>query len=254
VLICHGFADHLGRYQRASERWLEAGLSVLRFDFRGHGRSAGKRGHILSFDDYLHDFRDACQFLASHPQAGGVPTFVFAHSTGALVALHAVPEYAKLAGLAMSSPYLRLKFPAPRWKTALGAVMSRVWPSFSQPTLVEPAAIAGDEAVVHARKTDPMGFEFARARWFTETLRAQAELASVAPRVTLPVLCLQAGDDVLTDPEASREWMERLGSKDVSYEELSGCKHELLNERDWQPLADRYRDWFLVQARRASTD
>ena len=51
ALIVHGFGDHCKRYQAFSELLNEWNILCYRFDYRGHGRSQGKRGHIMHFDD-----------------------------------------------------------------------------------------------------------------------------------------------------------------------------------------------------------
>ena len=52
ALIIHGFGDHCGRYEAFTHNLLELGISVIRYDYRGHGRSEGRRGHIVTSDEY----------------------------------------------------------------------------------------------------------------------------------------------------------------------------------------------------------
>jgi alpha-beta hydrolase superfamily lysophospholipase len=55
VCLVHGLGEHSGRYAQWSELLNQCGYVVLTYDLRGHGKSAGKRGHVSSFDDYLKD-------------------------------------------------------------------------------------------------------------------------------------------------------------------------------------------------------
>ena len=53
VLMIHGYADHLARFDHVAADWNDRGLTVARFDLTGHGTSEGPRGHIESFDNKL---------------------------------------------------------------------------------------------------------------------------------------------------------------------------------------------------------
>ena len=43
IVIVHGLAEHLGRYDYVAEKLNDWGYSVYRFDNQGHGKSEGKR-------------------------------------------------------------------------------------------------------------------------------------------------------------------------------------------------------------------
>jgi alpha-beta hydrolase superfamily lysophospholipase len=55
LVIAHGLGEHSGRYRNVIERLLPKGIGVWALDHRGHGRSAGPRGHVRAFDEYLDD-------------------------------------------------------------------------------------------------------------------------------------------------------------------------------------------------------
>ena len=123
ALIIHGFGDHCGRYEAFTHDLLDLGISVLRYDYRGHGRSEGRRGHIMSFDEYLEDLQ---AILEIHNETFDLSYKVlFAHSNGALIATHALAKLNDLkswSGAVLSSPFYSIKVKVPRWKTFLGAL------------------------------------------------------------------------------------------------------------------------------------
>jgi alpha-beta hydrolase superfamily lysophospholipase len=80
VVLCHGVAEHSGRYTRLVEHLIAAGVSTLRFDLRGHGASSGQRGHVDGFTDYLDDLDAALAQLDGH--AAREPWLLFGHSMG----------------------------------------------------------------------------------------------------------------------------------------------------------------------------
>jgi alpha-beta hydrolase superfamily lysophospholipase len=56
VGLLHGYGDHCARYQHFYDVAGGAGSGVESwFDFRGHGRSDGKRGFVARWDEHLDD-------------------------------------------------------------------------------------------------------------------------------------------------------------------------------------------------------
>src|SRR4051794_36907686 len=53
VLLVHGFKDHSTRYLELGNRLAQHGYVVYGFDLRGYGSSAGRRGYVESFDEYV---------------------------------------------------------------------------------------------------------------------------------------------------------------------------------------------------------
>jgi alpha-beta hydrolase superfamily lysophospholipase len=103
------------------------GIEVLAFDFRGHGRSPGRRGGVRGYDDLSADLRGALAWYGR--RRPGLPRFVLGHSNGGLVALRTVlGGDAEVAGLILSNPALRLAVPVPALKRWAAVVLRRVAP------------------------------------------------------------------------------------------------------------------------------
>ncbi|MCA9527821.1 MAG: lysophospholipase [Myxococcales bacterium] len=238
LLFAHGFGEHSGRYAAMSEALSAQGFSCFRFDFRGHGRSAGIRGHVFSFDGYLRDFAAAKRHAQA--RAGDLPLFVVSHSNGGLIALHAVAAHPEgLAGLAMSSPFFGFSLKVPKVKEALARQLSRFLPAFGLPTGLDPATVSHDPATVESYRTDPLNVRVATGRWFTETVAAHARVADQARVLRLPVLLQQAGDDRIASAAAARAAFEEVGSADKTWREYPGFFHEIYFELERaRPLAD----------------
>jgi alpha-beta hydrolase superfamily lysophospholipase len=229
VALLHGFAEHSGRYDHVAERLCEAGYSVAAVDYRGHGQSGGKRNHIDSFDEYLGDVES---FLAEARRSGlASRPVLLGHSQGGLVAARYAELHPEaLSALVLSSPFMGLALKVPAWKSAAGRAVSRLWPSFSMPSGLDPAWLSHDREVVERYAADPMISQHATARWFTEVTEAQARSLEDAGRIGLPLLVLQAGDDRLSSGEATRRLFEGAGSQDKRLEVYEGFYHEVMNE------------------------
>jgi alpha-beta hydrolase superfamily lysophospholipase len=231
LLILHGFADHLGRYAGMAAHFNALGYDTYRFDYRGHGRADGRRGHIYAFAEYLSDF-EAFRAHAGE-RIGKLPRFVCAHSNGGLIATHGVAaDPSGLAGLCLSSPFFGISAPVPAWKSVAGKLLSRVIPALALPTDINPEHVSHDPAVIAGYGTDTLVGKVASARWFTEILAAHGRSAAVAAGLKLPVLVQQAGDDRIADAKASRRVFEAMGSADKTFTDYAGLYHELWFEAD----------------------
>src|SRR4051794_23431990 len=84
LVVAHGFGEHGGSYRHVAE-WLVRTLDVevLAFDFRGHGRSRGRRGVVRRHADLTLDLAAAVDRVAT--ERPGLPRFVLGHSNGGLV-------------------------------------------------------------------------------------------------------------------------------------------------------------------------
>src|SRR5215207_3074328 len=76
LAILPGYGDHSGRYIELM-RWMAArGVTCHALDFRGHGRSAGRRGYVRHWDEFLDDLKTFLKTVA-HDDArrGTTPTY-----------------------------------------------------------------------------------------------------------------------------------------------------------------------------------
>ena len=237
ILLVHGLAEHMGRYTHVFEKFNAQGYRVTGFDFRGHGDSAGKRGHVSHWSDYVADLE------AAAAQIAGNYTIV-AHSMGAFVTLCALrsglshrPEQSVISG-----PLLGVAFDPPRWKTAAAGVLSRLAPRVSIGNEVDTQYLCRDPAVVEKYNADPKVFGTVTPRWYTELLSQQALVRSRAARYTDRLLLLVGGDDQICDPNITEQFASEVGPS-ASFKRYPGLYHELLNEVEHQDILDEIISW-----------
>ena len=172
MIIIHGLGEHSGRYLNVINRLVPKGISIFAPDFRGHGKSDGKRGHVLSFDDYLEDLYSMFG-VALKEIKPGMKCFLLGHSMGGLIALHyAIRRQETIDGLIISSPSLGVAVKVPAIKAVLGKAMSSLWPGLSLNNELDASKISHDEKVVTAYRNDPLVHDRVTVRWFTEFLSA----------------------------------------------------------------------------------
>lgn len=240
VVIVHGYAEHGGRYIERAQLFVDAGFRVLIPDVRGHGRSGGQRGHVMEFGTYLDDLA-----VVLH-EAEGSEIYLFGHSHGGLiVAAWLTERAAPIARAAMSSPFLGLGMKPPAWKLAAGRVLAKLLPKVSLPSEIDSSLVSHDAQVVADYEADPLNHKVNNARWFAEASAAQERAFAHADRVKVPLLVMQAGDDRIVSPQASRRWAGLAPAELVTFEMVPGAYHELFFEVDGAKHAERVVRWFV---------
>ncbi|HET9599064.1 MAG TPA: alpha/beta hydrolase [Anaeromyxobacteraceae bacterium] len=231
VAVVPGGGDHSGRYPALTSGLVAAGFRTLLLDFRGHGRSDGRRWHVERFGDYLDDLDAFMAHVRARAEGGKV--FVAGHSMGGLIAATwALAPGREAAGYVLSSPYFKLKLDPPRVKILTARLVGTVVPWLPVSTDLRVADLTTDEELQRWTLDDPLYGRATTPRWFVESGKAQRELMASAERFTAPLLVLAAGADPIADPEAARSFFDRAASKDKRFVRYDGLRHEIWNERE----------------------
>ena len=128
VCLVHGLGEHSSRYRHWAERLNSAGYCLFAFDLRGHGRSAGKRGHAPSFDHHLDDI----DLLVERASAlhKGLPLFIYGHSLGGLLVLYyIIQRQPTLKGAVVTSPGLETGASENKFMVALASFLGKLLPA-----------------------------------------------------------------------------------------------------------------------------
>ncbi len=248
LAVLPGYGDHAGRHDHVLQWMAGRGVTAHAVDFRGHGRSGGRRGAVRGWGEYLDDL---AAFLAIEELAtNAAPLFVLAHSHGGLIAAAAAQRgLLACAGVVLSSPYLALKLPIPLRRRMLAAVLNRLAPFMLLRSGIRGAMLTRDEAMLAADRADPHRVPGATPRWFATAMRAQADVRANADRFRLPLLLLVPGDDTVADPAASVEWFGRAGSADKTIRHYPEHRHELLREVGREDTLAEIEGWMRARAR-----
>lgn len=234
VVLVHGLAEHIGRYEALATALVRIDLAVHGYDQRGHGYAQGPRAQLRRFEDLVDDLgRFADSVRAWHP---GVPCVLLGHSMGGVVAARAAQAGAvRPDALVLSSPALRTGGDAPTWLRRLLAWLATPLPAL--PTVrIDPAALSRDPAEVTAYAHDPAVFHGPiKARMASELVRHGALAIAEATRLEAPVLIVHGKDDRLASPGGSGEFHRALHGRDATLQLYPGGLHELHHD----PLRDR---------------
>jgi len=228
--IVHGYGDHCGRYRRTMDALLGQGFAVHAFDYRGHGRSEGRRGYCDAFAEYIEDLDVFVEKLRGQSQGGRL--FLLAHSHGGLIAIHYVarPKPPAFAGLLLSAPYLQLALKPPTLKVIAAKAMGRIIPWMPVKTEIQFSQLTRDVEVQKETARDPLYNLIVTPRWFTASNQAQDEALTFGPSLTLPILVLCGEKDPIASTETTRKFFQTIAAQDKSFKEYDGMLHEVTNE------------------------
>jgi acylglycerol lipase len=239
--VMHGLGDHSRRYERFAMGMARHGFATFAVDLRGHGKSAGRRGHVDSWNQWTDDI---AAFVAHAENLAGDEVVPVGHSFGGAALLSTV-----LAGklpnarrFVVSSPALRLKAVVPAWKTALGKATSKVLPTLTLDNEVDPRSLSRIPEVVEAYRTDPLVHRKISSRLYGEWGAACKRILGAAGEIKIPFLILAGTDDQLIDPAGSEE----LHRQSESVSELrlfEGRYHEPFNDVDSEEVFAVIADW-----------
>ena len=248
VAVVHGLGDHSGRYVELAQALTLRGIAVYAVDLRGHGRSAGRRGHVMSFDEYDCDAQSLIDLCLDR---SGMTPALLGHSMGGVVVLHHLLRHPAVVRRAVvSAPALRLRLRMAHWQVALAPTLSRIVPTFTDSNGIGPASLSSDPEVVDAYARDPLVHDRVTARTFVELDRASRQVMEHAGAIEACLLLLHGAADPVTDPEASRELYEQLKAPGSRLLVVPGMMHEPLNEVGRQAVYAEIADWLALTADR----
>jgi alpha-beta hydrolase superfamily lysophospholipase len=245
LVIVHGLKDHSGNYRVIGERLAGQGFAVHAFDLRGHGRSAGVRVWVDTFDDYLDDLdRFMKRVRERHP---GRPIFLFGHSMGGAIAtLYTLTHHPDIRGLVLSGAALEANVSA---ATAGGTKLINALSPSAGVFDLDLHNFSRDPSVISAALGDPLVYNKpAAARTARELLGALDRIQATMGELDVPLLAMHGGADVITPPSGSKSLVEHARSKDKTLKIYPGLFHDLLHEPEREQVMVDLSAWLAERA------
>jgi alpha-beta hydrolase superfamily lysophospholipase len=242
VALIHGIGEHCGRYPHLVDHLVPAGFAVTGYDQRGHGRSAGPRGHIHSWDEYRHDLQI---FLdVARRDVPGLPVFLYAHSMGSLVGLDYLETRPPgLQGAVISATALQPVEAAPPLLKLVARVMSKIYPSFTMKVPLGGEGLSRDATVASGYGDDPLVHDQRTARWGAESMDVIERIKAGVKSIDLPLLIIHGGADTVVSPDGSRFVYENASSADKTLRIYPGGLHEPHNDIDHEQVMADVEAW-----------
>jgi len=278
--VCHGMAEHMGRYDDLASYLAPQGVLVCGIDLMGHGmglddgQTPGYFGAHHGWDCAMRDVLRLREIVAAkHP---GLPTFLFGHSMGSFLARCLAAKqpaafdaylWAGTAGPSKALPlvvflaWCARKFGDPRRPNFfLHSLSFGACNAAMKPTRTAFDWLTRDAAAVDAYRADPKcGFVFTSAGYH-DMFRALSFLqggrwARQVPDV--PILIYSGDDDPVGRFGAGvKHVVARLVAthhRDVTFKLFPGGRHEMHNERNRAEVYAFVDNWLFATAAKIRT-
>lgn len=241
VALIHGHGEHINRYQHVAEAFTRAGYAIQAFDLRGHGQSAGSRGHTTDYDTLMNDISDF--IVDSKNRYPGLPVFLYGHSMGGNQVINYVLRTPQgLKGVIATGPWLKLAFAPPAAQLLMAKLLNNIVPSFSLASGLSQEALSRDPEVVRKYANDPLVHDKISVRLYTSMYGNGLWALEHAAELKIPMLLMHGSADKLTSAEASREFA-KIAGKLVTLRIWEGFYHEIHNEPEKVEVIQTMIDW-----------
>jgi len=226
--VLHGYGEHSGRHAHFMEWMAERGVACEALDFRGQGRSGGRRAYVRQWTDYQ---QDLAAFFSQPAFGEGPPLFILGHSHGALIlaaaALRGLPP---ARGLVLCAPFFRAQFVVAPVKVLAARALNSAAPWMLIPSGLRTEWMSRDTTMLEESRHDRLIVHQATPRWYVQVLQAQREVLARAEEIRQPLLELIADEDPVAAPAVAQEFFDRAGSADKTCLHYPGFLHEILRE------------------------
>jgi alpha-beta hydrolase superfamily lysophospholipase len=235
VVLSHGLAEHLGRYNEVVEALNTAGYGIYRVDHKGHGRTGienGDKGIVGVYSEYYEDLDLIVDMAIS--ENPGKPIYMLGHSMGGLIAgMYGVTYPDKLDGQILSGaatgPYY-LNFGAEdAFYSQFGGNALFMLPNSLTSTVCRYPAVQNYYYV------DPLRLTEFSAQLYWQTFAGGSKYLTDQiedGQYTYPALIIHGGDDRIVNKAFSESLYTNISSGDKTLEIYQGLFHESLNERN----------------------
>ncbi|MGF1486339.1 MAG: alpha/beta hydrolase [Prochloraceae cyanobacterium] len=250
-VLIHGLGSHSDIFSNLVQKLVTLDYAVYGLDLRGHGRSAGQRGYINSWDEFREDLQIFLELIRT--TNNNLPIFLVGHSLGGSIVVDYIldrPE--NISGAIALAPALG-KVGVSQFKLKLAKILDRICPRFFLKTGIDPVNYTRDKTLIKKYQQDPLIHHVATARLTAECFKVQKKIYKQKNSLKIPLLILHGGGDVITYPSASRKFIKKANLKYVEFKEYPEIAHDIQNDPDRELVFKDICDWSIAQTSKVAT-
>jgi len=241
INFVHGIGEHTDRYSDWMPFFVNAGYAVFAIEYRGHGRSFGKRGYIKNYNELLNDID--ILFEQSQKTFPNLPAFLYGHSLGGgLVTNYTLTRKPNIKALIATSPWFSLTKEPPNWQVSLVKFLRNYIPGLTIPTGLNTEDITHNADIKKAYKADKMVHGKINIELFLSASENGIWNIDHASEIFVPVLLIHGSKDNITNPKGSEAFYKNNPEK-TTLKIWEDMFHELHNEPIRQEHAQFIIDW-----------
>ncbi len=248
VVLVHDLGDHIGRYSAFTNALVNERFAVALFDQRGHGRSAGRRGHVNRFSDWVEDVAGFVHFSQTALNRD-VPLFLVGVGLGALIGINFLLTHEKtVGGFVGLNMLVESGIRLPAWRRRFGTKLASLLPKLSVDTRVRPTDMTADLDEQRALESDAFAHRRVSLGTWNEIERMLELVMGMPHRLHLPTLMLAGGRDSICAPQGTRQFVTRLSTIDGHERIYPNMRHDLLHESGRQEVIAEILHWVVEHA------
>lgn len=242
ILINHGFAEHLGRYDYVAKEFNKAGYNVYRYDLRGHGKTKSTKGYIESYEDFIEDCNEMVNLVKDENK--DLKVFMLGHSMGGFVTCAYGLTYPKaLEGQILSGAAVNTLPAARGIRSTLIKSLSRFAKMRMIKNIVEDD-ICSVEQVVVDYKNDSLVLKEATTNLFAEFLvHGREYINENIEKYKYPCFIVHGEKDKIVPKEIGEYLFDNISSQDKEIKIYDNLYHEILNENEKDEVIDDMVRW-----------
>lgn len=241
VLMVHGFAEHIGRYDELAQFFNSHHIDFLGYDHPGHGKTEGKKGHADSYEQLLDALEASLEKLRKqHPS---LPLIIYGHSMGGNIALNFLfKRNPKIDAVITTGSWIHLYKPAPGIKVAIGKMLRNILPKMTQPTDLDESLLSTDLEVGKRYLADPLVQTRISNALGIDLLMGAKFLADLKTSTSVPLLLMHGEKDQVIHPKGTIALKNQI-SGNVDLKIWEGMYHEIHNEVKRHEVLDYTYNW-----------
>ncbi|MGB0840455.1 MAG: alpha/beta fold hydrolase [Chitinophagales bacterium] len=246
ISIIHDLGEHSSRYERMASFFVHHGYAVMAFDLRGHGQSAGTRGHCPSYDFLLGQIDRILE--ESSKRFPGEAKIVFGQGLGGnLVLNHTLTHNPRILGVIANSPWLRLPNPPSSKLLWQARIMNYIFGYYTQKSPYPLNQRSNNAQILSSIKDDPLLHDKISIRLnLFANLHGEYALKE-AIHLNIPTLLMHGTANGCTSFVASQEFAKKAPADYMDFKPWEGLLHELHNEPQGEQVLQYMLKWMTAK-------
>ena len=240
AILFHGLGAHSNYLGYLAHLLTLHKVQVYAFDYKGFGKSDGKKFQIYDFHELIRDSQNFVNLVASHNPAQKI--FLVGHSMGGAIAAYlSVSLELNIEGLVMSSPAFRENPPVRWWKKKFLAALRLVLPWLGVGGKKQ--TIRNADAYDYIDSDPYMQHDRISTRTVCAILYGFEFISNHVHLIDCPCLMVQGSDDDVTDPVFAKQMYERIKVKDKTLMWIENLGHSVCLEHEAHSILNQVADW-----------
>ncbi len=241
VNYVHGFGSHSNRADFLFEELVKHDIAIVTLDYRGHGKSSGKRGYVKKYDDLLSDIKVLTkQSKKIFPKT---PVFLYGHSLGGNLAINYIlRKKHEVKGVIAASPWIKLTNPPGTKKILSAKIISKIFPRVVLNANINPEILSRDKTIQNHYHQDNLVHNRLSPKLYFQIEKAGNYILVNKHKINIPVLLMHGNKDKLTSCKATKHMAKNTGQNTI-IKIWKNNFHELHNELDKQKIIDYVVKW-----------